>query len=61
MDFIGTTKEHHYMPKKIFKPEYSINNTQQWKKYPEYEKDMKDPFLGIAESIGYFKAVSDLA
>jgi sugar phosphate isomerase/epimerase len=27
----------------------------------EYEKDMKDPFLGIAESIGYFKAVSDLA
>jgi sugar phosphate isomerase/epimerase len=24
----------------------------------EYEKDMKDPFLGIAESIGYFKAVS---
>ena len=27
----------------------------------EYEKDMKDPFLGIAESIGYFKAVSDIA
>jgi sugar phosphate isomerase/epimerase len=26
----------------------------------EYEKDMKDPFLGIAESIGYFKALSDL-
>jgi sugar phosphate isomerase/epimerase len=26
----------------------------------EYEKDMKDPFLGIAESIGYFKAASDL-
>jgi len=26
----------------------------------EYEKDMKDPFLGIAESIGYFKAISDL-
>ncbi len=26
----------------------------------EYEKDMKDPFLGIAESIGYFKAVSKL-
>ena len=26
----------------------------------EYEKDMKDPFLGIAESIGYFKAVSDI-
>ncbi len=26
----------------------------------EYEKDMKDPFLGIAESIGYFKAVSEL-
>ena len=25
----------------------------------EHEKDMKDPFLGIAESIGYFKAVSD--
>jgi sugar phosphate isomerase/epimerase len=25
----------------------------------EYEKDMKDPFLGIAESIGYFKAVMD--
>ena len=25
----------------------------------EFEKDMKDPFLGIAESIGYFKAVSD--
>lgn len=23
----------------------------------EYEKDMKDPFWGIAESIGYFKAV----
>jgi sugar phosphate isomerase/epimerase len=27
----------------------------------EYEKDMKDPFLGIAESIGYFKAISDYA
>jgi sugar phosphate isomerase/epimerase len=27
----------------------------------EYEKDMNDPFLGIAESIGYFKAVSRLA
>lgn len=26
----------------------------------EYEKDMKDPFLGIAESIGYFKAASEL-
>ena len=24
----------------------------------EYEKDMTDPFIGIAESIGYFKAVS---
>jgi len=24
----------------------------------EYEKDMEDPFLGIAESIGYFKAVT---
>ena len=27
----------------------------------EYEKDMKDPFLGIAESIGYFKAICDYA
>lgn len=27
----------------------------------EYEKDRDDPFLGIAESIGYFKAVSDMA
>lgn len=27
----------------------------------EYEKDMKDPFLGIAESIGYFKALSDIS
>ncbi|MCC8144653.1 MAG: sugar phosphate isomerase/epimerase [Tannerellaceae bacterium] len=26
----------------------------------EYEKDMKDPFLGIAESIGYFKALSSI-
>lgn len=26
----------------------------------EYEKDMKDPFLGIAESIGYFKAVQNI-
>ena len=25
----------------------------------EYEKDMRDPFLGIAESIGYFKGVMD--
>lgn len=25
----------------------------------EYEKDMKDPFLGIAESVGYFKAICD--
>ena len=25
----------------------------------EYEKDMKDPFIGIAESIGYFKAIMD--
>lgn len=27
----------------------------------EYEKDMKNPFMGIAESIGYFKAVTDMA
>jgi len=27
----------------------------------EHEKDMKDPFIGIAESIGYFKAVCDYA
>lgn len=26
----------------------------------EYEKDMQDPFLGIAESIGYFKALCKL-
>lgn len=26
----------------------------------EYEKDMKDPFMGIAESIGYFRAVCDM-
>lgn len=26
----------------------------------EYEKDMKDPFMGIAESVGYFRAVCDL-
>ena len=25
----------------------------------EHEKDMKDPFIGIAESIGYFRAVCD--
>jgi sugar phosphate isomerase/epimerase len=25
----------------------------------EYEKDMKDPFLGIAEAIGYFRALTD--
>ena len=25
----------------------------------EYEKDMSDPFLGIAESVGYFRAVQD--
>jgi sugar phosphate isomerase/epimerase len=27
----------------------------------EYEKDMKDPFMGIAESIGYFRAICDYA
>ncbi len=27
----------------------------------EHEKDMSDPFLGIAESIGYFKAAMNLA
>ena len=27
----------------------------------EYEKDMDDPFLGIAECMGYFKAVQKLA
>jgi sugar phosphate isomerase/epimerase len=27
----------------------------------EYEKDMKDPFLGIAESVGYFNAICDYA
>jgi sugar phosphate isomerase/epimerase len=27
----------------------------------EYEKDMEDPFIGIAEAIGYFKAVMDYA
>lgn len=26
----------------------------------EYEKDMSDPFAGIAESVGYFRAVQDL-
>jgi inosose dehydratase len=26
----------------------------------EYEKDMKDPFMGIAESVGYFRAVCDM-
>lgn len=25
----------------------------------EYEKDMKDPFMGIAESVGYFRGVCD--
>jgi sugar phosphate isomerase/epimerase len=25
----------------------------------EYEKDLKDPFIGIAEAIGYFRAISD--
>ena len=25
----------------------------------EYEKDMKDPFMGIAESVGYFRAVCE--
>jgi hypothetical protein len=25
----------------------------------EYEKDMTNPFLGIAESIGYFRAICD--
>lgn len=25
----------------------------------EYEKDMKDPFIGIAEAIGYFRAICD--
>jgi hypothetical protein len=25
----------------------------------EYEKDMADPFAGIAESIGYFRGVMD--
>ena len=27
----------------------------------EYEKDMDDPFMGIAESFGYLKAVCDMA
>lgn len=27
----------------------------------EYEKDMTDPFIGIAESVGYFKAVMQIA
>jgi len=27
----------------------------------EYEKDMKDPLVGIAESVGYFKGVCDTA
>ena len=26
----------------------------------EYEKDMNDPFIGIAESVGYFKAVQNV-
>ena len=25
----------------------------------EYEKDMTDPFVGIAESVGYFRAVQE--
>jgi len=25
----------------------------------EYEKDMKDPLAGIAESVGYYKGVVD--
>ena len=27
----------------------------------EYEKDMNDPFIGIAESVGYFKAVQSVS
>ncbi len=36
--FIGLT---HTSPKERFKPEWSINNTKTWLKYPEFEKDIR--------------------
>lgn len=41
MKFIGLTPEQHKYPKTRFNPDISIKNTQLWKKYPQYENDIK--------------------
>lgn len=40
LDFIGISYVHHTKPKTLLIPEKSKNNTQLWKKYPQYQKDI---------------------
>lgn len=36
VEFVGEDWSHHVAPKKYFNPAVSANNTQMWKKFPEY-------------------------
>lgn len=39
--FIGVDSSHHYKPLTYLQPDISINNTQLWLKYPEYNEDIR--------------------
>lgn len=41
LDFYGIAENRHTEIKKYFNPDISVNNTQLWNKYPEYEEDIK--------------------
>lgn len=39
--YLGLNEKNHINPKSHFKPEVSINNTQLWKSFPGYDKDIQ--------------------
>lgn len=41
MDFVGIEEKHHIFPKSKLNPEISMKNTRIWKKFPEFEEDVR--------------------
>ena len=41
VEFVGITEDHHIHKKKYFDPSISQKNTRLWKKYPEYDEEVK--------------------
>lgn len=41
LDFCEISKDHHTAPKTLLDPAKSIKNTRVWKRFPEYENDIK--------------------